>query len=71
MGQPRSGGDLGGVASRLGEKRLSSTNVPIEVPSLSKVRKQIDPRFVEASEFLLGQIRLLSSSDHSSNSSIA
>jgi len=34
IGQPRGGGDSGGVASGLGEKRLSSTNGPEEVPSL-------------------------------------
>ena len=55
IGQPKSGGDPGGLEFRLGEKRLNSTNVPADVPSFSSVvRNEIDPRFVDASEYLPG-----------------
>lgn len=54
MGQPRSGGDPGGATFLLGEKRLSSTNAPVDAPVFSIVRNEIDPRFVDASEYLPG-----------------
>jgi hypothetical protein len=54
MGQPGRDGDPGGVALWLGEKRLSSTNVPVEATPFSNVRNEIDPRFVDSSEYLLG-----------------